>query len=85
MTGVAFAVWMLFFDRNDIPSQISRMHELNNLEYSEGVMTKKIEDTHSELNNLKNSPETLEKYAREKYLMKKPNEDLFIVRTDSEQ
>lgn len=84
LTGIAFAIWMLFFDRNDIPLQISRLNELNRLQNSEEVMLNKIKDTHTELNNLRNSPETLEKYAREKYLMKRPNEDLFIVKTDSE-
>jgi len=84
LTGIAFAIWMLFFDRNDIPLQISRLNELNKLQNSEEVMLNKIKDTHAELNNLRNSPETLEKYAREKYLMKRPNEDLFIVKTDSE-
>lgn len=84
LTGIAFGVWMLFFDRNDIPLQISRVNELNQLQNSEKVMMKRIADTHKELDNLKNSPETLEKYAREKYLMKRPNEDLFIVKTDSE-
>lgn len=84
LTGIAFAIWMLFFDRNDIPLQISRLNELNKLQNSEEVMLNKIKDTNAELNNLRNSPETLEKYAREKYLMKRPNEDLFIVKTDSE-
>ncbi len=84
LTGIAFGVWMIFFDRNDIPLQISRIHELNQLQNSEEVMMKRISATHTELDNLKNSPETLEKYAREKYLMKRPNEDLFIVKTDTE-
>lgn len=84
LTGVAFIVWMLFFDRNDISLQISRISELNQLQNSEKVMTQRIADTHTELDNLKNSPETLEKYAREKYLMKRPNEDLFIVKTVTE-
>ena len=84
ITGIAFMVWMLFFDKNDIPLQISRINELNQLENSEKVMTQRITDTHTELEKLKNSPEILEKYAREKYLMKRPNEDLFIVKTDTE-
>jgi len=72
---------MLFFDRNDISLQISRMNELHNLHQSEQKMTEKISETETELKSLKSSTETLEKYAREKYLMKKPNEDLFIVET----
>lgn len=81
LTGVAFGVWMLFFDRNDISLQISRMNELHNLHQSEQKMTEKISETETELKSLKSSTETLEKYAREKYLMKKPNEDLFILET----
>jgi cell division protein FtsB len=46
-------------------------------------MTQKIADTKHELELLKTNPATLEKYAREKYLMKKDNEDLFIVTFDS--
>lgn len=80
---LAFLVWMLFFDRNDIPRQIERSQNLSHLQNRKGELTKKIEDTRNELTLLKTSPQTLEKYAREKYLMKRANEDLFIVDTDS--
>jgi cell division protein FtsB len=83
ITGIAFAIWMLFFDRNDVILQLKRIHELNKLQESEKVMTQKIAATQQELELLKTNPETLEKYAREKYLMKKDNEDLFIVTLDS--
>jgi cell division protein DivIC len=83
ITGIAFAVWMSFFDRNDITLQLKRVHELNKLQKSEKVMETQIADTRSELNLLKTNPETLEKYARERYLMKKDNEDLFIITSDS--
>jgi cell division protein FtsB len=46
-------------------------------------MTLLINDTRKESELLKTNPETLEKYAREKYLMKKDNEDLYIVTFDS--
>ena len=74
---------MMFFDRNDIPLQIRRISELKNLEQSEKNMSTRISNTQKELDLLKTNPETLEKYAREKYLMKKDNEDLFIVTFDS--
>lgn len=83
ITGIAFAVWMLFFDRNDITLQLRRIHELSKLQKSEKVMETQIVDTKNELNLLKTNPETLEKYAREKYLMKKDNEDLFVITSDS--
>jgi cell division protein DivIC len=83
ITGIAFAVWMAFFDRNDLILQLKRIHELSKLQESEKTMSLQISDTRQELQLLKTNPETLEKYAREKYLMKKDNEDLFIVTFDS--
>ena len=83
LTGTIFAIWLMFFDRNDITLQLRRIHELNKLQESEKAMTLQIANTRHELELLKTNPETLEKYAREKYLMKKDNEDLFIVTVDS--
>ncbi|MDQ6843057.1 MAG: septum formation initiator family protein [Bacteroidota bacterium] len=83
ITGITFAMWMLFFDRNDLSLQLKRVNELHKLQESEKTMDKQIADTKQELELLKTNPETLEKYAREKYLMKKENEDLYIVTVDS--
>ena len=83
ITGIAFVVWMLFFDRNNVPLQLKRIQELSKLQESERIMTVQIGNTREELQLLKTKPATLEKYAREKYLMKKDNEDLFIVTFDS--
>lgn len=83
ITGIAFAIWMMFFDRNDFPLQISRIRELNKMEQNEKNMALKISNTQQELKLLKTNPQTLEKYAREKYMMKKDNEDLYIVTFDS--
>ncbi len=71
---------MLFFDRNDLPLQLKRVSELNQLEHSEQNMAAQIRETKKELDLLKTSPATLEKYAREKFMMKRDNEDLYIVR-----
>lgn len=79
----AFIVWMVFFDRNDIPMQLQRISELHQLENNEESMASQIKDTKKELDLLKTSPATLEKYAREKFMMKRDNEDLFIVRKNS--
>jgi cell division protein DivIC len=83
ISGIAFAVWMMFFDRNDIPLQLKRVRELNKLQKSEKLMNQQIADTRSELGLLKTNPQTLEKYARERYMMKRDNEDLFIITSDS--
>ena len=83
ITGIAFAVWMLFFDRNDLSLQLKRVQELNKLQENEKLMNDQIADTKHELRLLKTNPETLEKYAREKFMMKKENEDLYIISFDS--
>lgn len=79
LTGMAFLVWMVFFDRNDVRLQWKRVTELSRLQQSEKAMEKQISHTKAELELLKTNPFTLEKYAREKYMMKKDNEDLYII------
>jgi len=81
VTTLGFFVWMLFIDRHDLPTQWKRVKELRTLQQAEKTMAKQISETKEELNLLKTNPSTLEKYAREKYMMKKDNEDLYIVST----
>jgi cell division protein DivIC len=75
----AFAVIMLFLDKNDIFSNMARNRELQELEQSKEYFTKQIASERKELEALKSNPATLERYAREKYLMKGDNEDLFLL------
>lgn len=80
LTGVFFAIWMVFFDPKDILSDLERRGKLNELQTSELHLKGQITDAKKELDLLKNNAQSIEKYAREKYLMKKDNEDLFIVK-----
>lgn len=79
LTGLLFIVWMVFFDRNDITLQWKRIQELKQLQQSEEKMNDQIADTKKELNLLRTNPSTLEAYAREKFMMKRDNEDLYII------
>lgn len=79
ITGMAFIIWMLFFDSDDITLQLKRVKELQQLQQSEKTLNRQIVDTKKELELLRTNPSTLEKYAREKYLMKRDNEDLYII------
>jgi cell division protein DivIC len=79
VTALSFFVWMVFFDRDDIASQWKRIQDLKLLQQSENNMNKQIVDTKKELYLLRTNPSTVEKYAREKYMMKKDNEDLYII------
>jgi cell division protein DivIC len=83
LTGLVFASLMLFFDRYDVFLQLRKQRELRSLQESEKKLTQQIAETREELKMLKTNPATLEKYAREKYMMKKDNEDLFIINDGS--
>ncbi len=80
LTAVGFTVWMLFFDEQDIfTTHVKQKSELNKLKDSRDYYLHEIESTKKELEQLKSDPAVLEKYAREKYRMKRDNEDIFIV------
>lgn len=74
-----FAATLLFFDKNDFFTQRSRTQELRMLEKSKAHYQSEIAKEQKELNLLKNDTTTVERYAREKYLMKKDNEDVYVV------
>ncbi|GAO42879.1 FtsB family cell division protein [Flavihumibacter petaseus] len=77
---VVFAVWMVFFDDRDIITTHFRYKkELHDLEKSKAYYLDQIAETKQELSKLQSDPALLEKYAREKYRMKRDNEDLYIV------
>jgi len=79
LAGSFFLVWMLFFNEKDLVTEIKRRDKLKELQKSEEHLSDLIKDTKKELGQLKTNAQTIEKYAREKYLMKKDNEDLFII------
>ncbi len=74
-----FVVWMLFFDRNDYMSQQRAKAQLAGLRQSIAHLNGEIAAMDSERNALLNKPEALEKFAREKYRMKRDGEDLYVL------
>ena|SRR5579871_2240175 len=84
LTATGFMIWILFFDSRDlITSHFRERGELVRLEESKKYYEQQIAVTRRELEQLKTNPAVLERYAREKFLMKKDNEDLFRIREDS--
>lgn len=80
LTAIGFAIWILFIDDRDfITTHFRHVHELHRLEAQKAWYQGQISTVQAELDQLKRNPATLEKYAREKYLMKKDGEDLFII------
>ncbi|AMM51402.1 septum formation initiator [Rufibacter sp. DG15C] len=79
LTGVVFLVWMIFFDSNDFITQYQTSRKLAILEEERDYYVEKIQEVQKDRKELLSNPELLEKFAREKYLMKKPTEDLYII------
>jgi cell division protein DivIC len=83
LTGAGFVIWILFFDSRDlITSHFRERGELLKLEESKKYYEQQIAVTKQELEQLKTNPAVLERYARERFLMKKDKEDLFRIRED---
>lgn len=79
ITGLAFVIWIAFLDKTNLMYQYQFQSEVNKLEDQKEFFIKEIRQTREEQQELLSSPEKLEKFAREKYYMKKDNEDLFII------
>ena len=85
--GVTLAVFVLIIGVLDENSWIRRLEhraEINRLNTEIRHYRKQFDDDSKLLKEISTNPEALEKVAREKYLMKKENEDIFIFEQDLE-
>ncbi len=76
---VIFLVWMLFFDQNNFFVQWERYRALRQTETKKKYYKEETAKTQQQLDELFTNQHTLEKFAREKYYMKKPDEDVFVI------
>lgn len=76
---VVFAVWIVFFDENNLMKHRQNLEELAQLEAQLDFYKKKIEADKRKLHELQTNDENLEKFAREQFLMKKAEEDIFVI------
>ena len=76
---VFFLVWMMFFDEYNWLRVHSDKQKLEQLNEEKAYLKEKIETDQGKLHKLKNDKTELERYAREEYLMKKKNEDVFLI------
>ncbi|MES2378990.1 MAG: septum formation initiator family protein [Bacteroidota bacterium] len=79
LVTVAFVVWMVFFDKNDLLSQYQYHQEVSKLKEERDFYKTQNVKVAKDLDELTSDPQKLEKFAREKYLMRKDNEDVFVV------
>jgi cell division protein FtsB len=79
LTAVVFLFWLLLFDQNNLSERMRSSREYNKLLEEKGYYEKKIEEDRRRIQELKTNNDNLEKFAREQYLMKRDNEDIFII------
>ncbi|OFX60079.1 MAG: septum formation initiator [Bacteroidetes bacterium GWA2_30_7] len=79
LTIIFFIVWVTFFDNNNLLDRINNIGVLNQLHKDQEYYKEKITIDTKRLEELRTDKENLEKFAREQYLMKKKNEDIFIM------
>lgn len=84
LIGLIFIVWICFFDSKSFINLYKIKAETNQLEIVKKYYTKKIEEDKQKIKELKTNKKNLEKFAREQYLMKKENEDIYIITTKGE-
>ena len=79
LTGLLFLVWMLFIDSNNFIEQFSNRRKIAELENQKEFYLIQIKIVEKDRKELLTNNKMLEKFAREKYFMKKPSEDLYII------
>lgn|SRR5690349_4898337 len=85
LVTVAFVVWMTLFDKNDLLSQYQYHEQVSKLEQERDFYQTETDKVSKDLEELTSNPQQLEKFAREKYLMRKDNEDVFVVVREKEK
>ncbi|NUM31888.1 MAG: septum formation initiator family protein [Bacteroidetes bacterium] len=82
ITLIVFVAWMIFFDQNSFVFQAKISKELNQLKARKKFYINQNNVLLKQKNDLEKNLLNLEKLAREKYLMKRDDEDVFIVNTE---
>ncbi len=73
-----FLIWMLFFDANSYLIHRELNSDMDDLNDEKEYYLKEIEKDKKAIKAL-STEEGIEKIAREKYYMKKENEDIYII------
>ena len=84
LTIIIFVIWVVLLDSNNLISQRKEMKNLKKLRAEKEYYIQRIEEDKRKLHELKTDDQNLEKFAREQYRMKKPDEDLYIILTPQE-
>lgn len=82
ITIVIFVLIVVFFDNNNLLDRYTNLQKLHQLEKDKDYFLQRIKEDSKRMNELKTDTENLEKFAREQYLMKKKDEDIFIIQKE---
>lgn len=76
--GIA-AGWLLFFDRYNYFSQKEVSRQIQSLERDKAYYEQAMQRIDYQHNKIFSDPSELERYAREQYYLRRPNEDVFVI------
>jgi cell division protein DivIC len=79
LSSLLFIVWMTFFDSNNLITQYELWSKRSDIIKERNYYLSKIEEVQQERKELFSQNRLIEKFAREKYLMKKDSEDIYII------
>jgi len=79
ITLLALGVWIAYFDKNDLAAQMELQNKVTKLENERDFYIHEIENNKKMVKLLQTDTLSLEKFARETYLMKKENEEVFVI------
>ena len=85
ITSILFILWILFLDDYNLINQKKMQDKVDELVQQKEFYISEIKSDSTELSDLKNNPKQQEEFAREKFLMKKDNEDVFIIRNKEDE
>lgn len=84
ITVLIFAVWMVFFDNTNFQEQVRMSNQLREFEKERDFYLEEIEKNRKAAGELTTDTALLEKFARERYLMKRDNEDVYLMVREEE-
>ncbi|MEO6284870.1 MAG: septum formation initiator family protein [Dyadobacter sp.] len=84
-TLVAWLVWILFLDNNNMRVVVSNRMKMKDLEKEKAVLLEKIGQVKKERNEVFGNPKMLEKWAREKFMMRRPKEEVYVIVDENNQ
>ncbi len=79
ITGFFFALWMLFFDLNNLTARWQQLDDFERLKEERLYYQAELERLKQERKALRSDNEALEKFAREKYFFRKDGEHVYLI------